>query len=83
MVEQRELTCQELVELVTAYLEGTLTAAETSRFEAHLTGCEDCTTYLQQMGQTILALGRLPVESVGPLAMGELLSSFRDWRAGY
>jgi anti-sigma factor RsiW len=83
MVEHRELTCQELVELVTAYLEGALTADETNRFEAHLTDCEDCTTYLQQMGQTILALGRLPVESVSPVAMGDLMSRFREWRAGY
>lgn len=83
MVERRELTCQELVELVTAYLEGALPLDETARFEAHLVDCEDCTTYLQQMGQTILALGRLPIESVSPAAMAELTSRFREWRAEY
>lgn len=82
MVE-RELTCQDVVELVTAYLEGDLSHGEAVRFDAHLVNCEDCTTYLQQMGQTILALGRLPLESVSPAAMAELLSRFRDWRAEY
>ena len=82
-MDQHELTCQELVELVTAYLEGALSPPEAARFEAHLVGCDDCTIYLEQMGQTILALGRLPVEAVRPAAMAELLSRFRDWRAKY
>jgi predicted anti-sigma-YlaC factor YlaD len=83
VAEQRELTCQELVELVTDYLEGVLPPGDTARFEAHLVDCEDCTAYLEQMGQTILALGRLPVEAVPPAAMAELLSRFREWRTGY
>lgn len=83
MVEPHELTCQELVELVTAYLEGALSPEESERFESHLVDCEHCTTYLEQMGQTILALGRLPMETVRPAALTELLSRFRDWRAAY
>lgn len=83
MVEPHELTCQELVELVTAYLEGALPAGASARFEAHLAECEDCTAYLAQMRLTIQALGRLPVEAVSAAAMDELVSRFRDWRAGY
>lgn len=83
MVNPDELTCRELVELVTRYLEGALPAADVARFEAHLADCEDCTAYLDQMRETIRVLGRLPEETVSPKAMAELLSRFRDWRAAY
>ena len=83
MPKHHELTCAELVELVTDYLEEVLSPGDSSRFEQHLVDCEDCTAYLEQMGQTILALGRLPVAAVPPAAMAELLSRFRDWRTGY
>jgi predicted anti-sigma-YlaC factor YlaD len=55
-----EMTCKELVELVTEYLEGTLSALDCGRFEEHLAECPGCHTYLQQMRQTIRVLGRLP-----------------------
>jgi anti-sigma factor RsiW len=51
-----ELSCRELVELVTDYLEGVLTAAERMRFEAHLSECDGCEAYLEQMLLTIRAL---------------------------
>ena len=53
----REMPCQELVELVTAYLEGYLAPAERTRFEEHLATCSGCRTYLQQMRMTLRALG--------------------------
>jgi anti-sigma factor RsiW len=62
----QELTCQELVELVTEYLEQTLPPAERTRFEAHLAGCRGCRTYVEQMRQTIQALGTLTEESLPP-----------------
>jgi anti-sigma factor RsiW len=74
------LSCQELVELVTDYLEGAMSAADRSRFDAHLSGCPYCTTYLEQMRQTIRLIGRLPDESLAPEAMTELLARFRGWR---
>ena len=43
------LNCRELVELVTAYLEGALSSGERKRFDAHLAGCDGCTTYVEQM----------------------------------
>ena len=76
------LSCKELVELVTDYLEGALPAAERARFEAHIAGCDACTMYLEQMRATITALGHLPPESLSPEAEAELLAAFRDWRAG-
>ena len=77
-----DLPCQELVELVTDYLEGRLSASERLRFEAHLAGCPGCRTYLEQMRQTVRALGRLSEESIEPEAKERLLAAFRDWRRG-
>ena len=76
-----EMTCQELVELVTEYLEGTLSPAERERFEAHLRVCDGCTTYLDQMRQLIAALGRLTEETIPEDAKRALLDAFRDWNA--
>ncbi len=75
-----ELTCQELVELVTEYLEGTLPPLERMRFEAHLVGCDGCQTYLQQMHQAIRLCGMLTEELIAPEAKRELLHIFRTWK---
>ncbi len=75
-----ELSCQELVELVTDYLEDALTSGERARFEAHLAGCKGCTNYLQQMWATIRVLGQLTEETIEPQARDELLHLFRDWK---
>jgi len=77
-----DLPCQELVELVTDYLEGRLPTPERLRFEAHLGICSGCRTYLEQMRQTVRALGRLPEELIEPEAKQRLLQVFRDWKRG-
>ena len=59
-----EMTCRELVEVITEYLEGTLADPERARFEEHLGDCRSCATYLDQMRATIAALGELREESV-------------------
>ena len=74
------LTCKELVELVTEYLEGTLPLEEQNRFEAHLIGCEGCTHYLDHMRRTIRLMGMLTEESIEPGARDEILLLFRDWK---
>jgi anti-sigma factor RsiW len=74
------LTCQELVELVTDYLEEKLPPAERVRFEEHLAMCPNCPTYLEQIRRTIRALRMLPEESIAPEARQELLETFRDWK---
>ena len=76
------LNCQELVELITDYLEGALPPAECARFEAHLLKCDGCARYLEQMRLTITVVGRLTEETIGPAARTELLRLFRDWKAG-
>jgi len=80
--EPSELNCKELVELITAYLEGTLPADERTRFDAHLPHCSGCRNYLQQMRLTIRTLGTLSEASIPPVARQRLLSVFCDWKAG-
>ena len=60
-----ELTCKELVEVVTDYLEGRLSPAEQLRFEEHVAFCSWCATYLQQMRDTIRVNGTLASELTG------------------
>ncbi|HYI25374.1 MAG TPA: zf-HC2 domain-containing protein [Thermomicrobiales bacterium] len=74
-----ELTCQGFIEIVTAYLEGALPDPERARFEAHLNDCPYCSTYLDQMRQTIRLVGRLSEESLAPEVKADLLGRFRDW----
>jgi anti-sigma factor RsiW len=76
------MTCKELVERVTEYLEGTLSAPDGARFKGHLAECPGCRTYLQQMRKTIRVLGRLPEESLSPDSREELLRAFRTWKRG-
>ena len=77
-----ELTCQELVELVTDYLEGALSRRDRARFEAHLSGCPHCHEYLAQMRATIAALGRVEPEQLAPEVREELVSLYEAWQAG-
>ena len=78
-MRSQELACQEFVELVTGYLEGTLPPAERVRFEQHLTVCDGCTTFLEQVRQTIRLLGRLTEESIPVEGKEKLLAAFRNW----
>jgi anti-sigma factor RsiW len=74
------LTCRELVELVTDYLEGALAEGERARFDEHVAGCGPCTIYLAQMRRTLTLVGRLTEGSVSAEAREALLGAFRDWR---
>ena len=76
------LTCRELVELVTDYLEGTLSRRDRARFDDHIAGCPNCTAYLEQFRETIRLTGTLRVEDVEPAARDELLDAFRSWKDG-
>ena len=77
-----ELTCQELVELVTDYLEGALSPEDRHQFEAHLDGCAGCRAYLEQMRGAILAVGAVGDAELDPAMRERLMGSFRDWRSG-
>jgi anti-sigma factor RsiW len=75
------LSCHELVELVTAYLDGALPPRDRARFETHIAGCENCTAYLQQMRASIRLTGTLREESIPAEAKWHLLDTFRAWKA--
>jgi anti-sigma factor RsiW len=79
-VSEEEMACRELVEVVTDYVEGTLSAADRRRFEAHLRECPYCVEYVAQMRATIDALGELPADSLAPESRDALLAAFRGWR---
>ncbi len=77
-----ELSCRELVELVTEYLDDALPAAERARFERHLVWCPPCRVYLQQMRQTLRLAGRLTEGALPRPGREALLRAFRDWKSG-
>jgi len=74
------MTCQQLVELVTEYLEGTLPIEQRARFEQHLAACPGCADYVQQMRLTIQTTGQLAEDALEPRMRDALLSVFRDWK---
>jgi len=76
-----EIACIELVELVTDYFEGALSKRDRRRFEAHLKACDGCTTYVEQLRQTLEVVGELRTEHVPPEAEQALLEAFRDWKS--
>ena len=72
-----DLACTEFIELVTAYLEGTMSVSDRRRVDVHLAGCPFCTTYLEQIRQTIATLGSLGAADVDPKGVEALLEVFR------
>ena len=76
-----QMSCNELVELITDYLEGALGPEDRERFEDHLAGCEGCQAYVDQMRETIRAAGRLPPVPLSPEAERKLLVAFGGWRS--
>ena len=76
-----ELTCKDVVELVTGYLDGLMDPADRERFEEHLSVCDGCTNYLHQMRETIRLTGMLTEEQVSEEQRDALLATFRGWRS--
>lgn len=77
---ENEMTCKELVELVTDYLEGILPDDVRTQLENHLSGCDGCTNYVEQMRQTIRMTGKVREENLTPVQRDDLLRLFRDWK---
>jgi anti-sigma factor RsiW len=80
-MNEDELTCRELVEIVTDYLEGAMDPQERLRFEKHLVFCDGCAVYVGQMHETIRVTGALREEQVPDEAREALLEAFRSWRS--
>lgn len=76
-----ELSCRELVALVTEYLDGALEPAARARFDAHLADCVGCQRHLDQMRRTIDSVGRLAEEDLEPAIRARWLAAFRSWKS--
>jgi anti-sigma factor RsiW len=76
-----EMTCRELVQLITDYFEGGLSRRDRRRFECHLHRCDGCPTYVEQMRETVRVTGTLEEDALSPEARRELLAVFQGWKA--
>jgi anti-sigma factor RsiW len=81
-LRSRDLVCREAVELVTDYVEGTLSRRDRRRFEHHLEACRDCAGYLEQIRATIQATGSIQPDDLSPEAQADLVELYRRWRSG-
>ncbi len=75
-----EMACNELVETITAYLDGTLPDPDRRRFDAHVADCALCAEYLAQMRETITRLGTLDETNLSVQTRAGLIAAFRNWR---
>jgi anti-sigma factor RsiW len=74
------MDCNELVELVTDYLDGALDADTKARFESHLGDCDGCENYLQQFRETVQTVGKIRGDELDPAFRSRLLTAFKDFR---
>jgi anti-sigma factor RsiW len=81
-LRRKELVCREAIELLTEYLEGTLSRRQRRRLRAHLDACPNCSAYLEQIRITIRLSGGIQPEDLSPRALDELTELYRRWRAG-
>ena len=75
------ITCQEVVELVTNYLEGALSPEEADLFEHHINSCEGCDWYVDEMRTTVATVGKITEEEIPSETRDKLLTAFREWKA--
>ena len=75
----RAFVCRDVVELITAYIEGELPADVREAVEAHLSGCDGCTMVLDEFRRSIALTGRLADDEVSPEQRETLRDAFRDW----
>jgi len=76
----QHITCQEVVELVTDYLESALPADEAALFEQHLNFCDGCVIYVDQIRRTVATVGHIREEDVPDETREKLLTAFREWK---
>ncbi len=80
-LRKKDIVCQEAVELVTDYLEGSLSRRDRRRFEQHLRACPNCAAYLEQIKMTIELSGSVEPDDLSPQARDELTELYRRWCA--
>jgi len=80
-LRRKDLVCQQAVELVSDYLEGSLSRRDRRRFEAHLRNCPNCSAYLEQIRATIALTGALEVDELSADARQDLIDLYRRWQS--
>jgi anti-sigma factor RsiW len=80
-LRRKDLVCQQAVELVTDYLEGSLSRRDRRRFESHLRNCPNCSAYLEQIRVTIALAGAVEVEELSADARQDLIDLYRRWQS--
>lgn len=80
MTGRDAMDCNELVELVTAYLDGSLDLQTRARFDMHLVECDGCENYLQQFHETVRTVGKIRDDDLDPVFRNRLLDAFKDFR---
>jgi hypothetical protein len=78
---ERNMSCAEIVELVTEYAEGGLSTEDRDRFEEHIAFCTPCLTYLDQMRQTVAGIGEVAPDPLSPELESSLVEAFRTWKS--
>jgi hypothetical protein len=75
-----DMTCRELAELATTYLEGAMPREERDRFDAHRQECRGCQIYVSQLRLTVSMLGQLrpSADEHRSVASGRILELFRS-----
>jgi anti-sigma factor RsiW len=81
LLRPKDIACQQAVELVTDYLEGTLSRRDRRRFEFHLRGCPNCSAYLEQIRATIRTAGAIATDELTPEARKDLIDLYRRWKS--
>ena len=74
------LVCREAVELMSDYLERSLTRRERRRLEKHLAQCDACSAYLEQIRATIAASGRVEPDDLDPETLEGLVDLYRRFK---
>lgn len=80
-LRRRDIVCLQAVEMVTDYLEGSLSRRSRRRFEAHLRACPNCAAYMEQIKLTIELTGTIEPEDLTPEAKADLTELYRRWRS--
>ena len=74
------ITCQEVVERVTDYLEAALPTDDAELFEQHINYCQGCEWYIAQMRTTTETVGQIDEVKLGDRARNQLLAAFKEWK---
>ena len=74
------MNCRQVVELMTDYLEDALSEIDRRRFEAHLTDCDGCTEYLEELRTMMRLAGTIADQPIPAALESELVKAFRDWK---